>query len=98
MRKPASRFSTGIATGFVLATGVWLSCAMLGEGSGTAEVGMQGQDISPTKARGGRGEYYPNTEDLAPNEMRIISLGTGMPNQRPSSKAQSAEPTEEQPS
>ena len=26
--------------------------------------------------------YYPNTGELGPNEMRIISLGTGMPNQR----------------
>ncbi len=26
-----------------------------------------------------RGVYFPNSEDLAPDEMRIISLGTGMP-------------------
>jgi ribonuclease Z len=45
--------------------------------------------VSPVKARGGRGTYYPNTEDLAPDEMRIISLGTGMPNPRPSQKATS---------
>ena len=31
-----------------------------------------------------RRTYYPNTEDLGPNEMRVISLGTGMPNQRKS--------------
>ena len=31
-----------------------------------------------------RKTYYPNTEELEPNEMRIISLGTGMPNQRKS--------------
>jgi ribonuclease Z len=43
--------------------------------------------VSPVKARGGRDTYYPNTEDLAPDEMRIISLGTGMPNPRPSQKA-----------
>jgi len=45
--------------------------------------------VSPVKARGGRDTYYPNTEDLAPDEMRIISLGTGMPNPRPSQKATS---------
>ncbi len=90
MRTPASTYSTGILTGFVFATGVWLSCAMLGVGSGVADgPTQQGQEISPTKARGGRGEYYPNTEDLGPDEMRIISLGTGMPNQRPSQKASS---------
>jgi ribonuclease Z len=43
--------------------------------------------VSPVKARGGRDTYYPNTEDLAPDEMRVISLGTGMPNPRPSQKA-----------
>ena len=43
--------------------------------------------VSPVKARGERDTYYPNTEDLAPDEMRIISLGTGMPNPRPSQKA-----------
>ncbi len=43
--------------------------------------------VSPTKARGDRGAYYPNTEDLAADEMRIISCGTGMPNQRPSQAA-----------
>jgi len=28
--------------------------------------------------------YYPNTERFAKNEMRIVALGTGMPNQSPS--------------
>ena len=31
-----------------------------------------------------RKTYYPNTEELGDNEMRVISLGTGMPNQRKS--------------
>jgi hypothetical protein len=44
-------------------------------------------EVSPVKARGDRLVYYPNTEDLGPDEMRVISLGTGMPNQRPSQKA-----------
>jgi ribonuclease Z len=44
-------------------------------------------EVSPVKVRRGRFTYYPNTEDLAPDEMRIISLGTGMPNPRPSQKA-----------
>jgi hypothetical protein len=25
-------------------------------------------------------DYYPNTERLGPNEMRVTALGTGMPN------------------
>lgn len=34
-----------------------------------------------------RGLYFPNTEKLAPDEMRIISLGTGMPSGRRSQAA-----------
>ena len=37
---------------------------------------------SPVKANPDRDTYYPMTEDLNPDEMRITSLGTGMPNQR----------------
>lgn len=33
--------------------------------------------------------YYPNTEKLAKDEMRITALGTGMPNQSPSNVAAS---------
>jgi ribonuclease Z len=33
--------------------------------------------------------YYPNTEKLGANEMRITALGTGMPNQSPSNVAAS---------
>lgn len=36
---------------------------------------------SPVKARE-RDVYYPNTEDLAPDEMRVIACGTGMPTTR----------------
>ena len=31
--------------------------------------------------------YYPGTETLAPNEMRVVALGTGMPNARPKQAA-----------
>ena len=31
--------------------------------------------------------YFPNTEKLAKDEMRITALGTGMPNQSPSNVA-----------
>ncbi len=33
--------------------------------------------------------YFPNTEKLGKKEMRIIALGTGMPNQTPNNKAAS---------
>ena len=38
-------------------------------------------EVSPTKARE-RDTYYPNSEDLKPDEMRIIACGTGMPTTR----------------
>jgi ribonuclease Z len=34
-----------------------------------------------------KGEYYPNTEQLAADEMRVTALGTGMPNATKAQKA-----------
>ena len=42
--------------------------------------------ISPVKARA-REFYAPNSEDLAPDEMRLIACGTGMPTLRPKQAA-----------
>ena len=42
--------------------------------------------ISPVKARE-RDFYSPNSEDLAPDEMRLIACGTGMPTARPKQAA-----------
>jgi ribonuclease Z len=38
---------------------------------------------SPTRALPERDAYFPGTEELAPDEMRVIACGTGMPNSRP---------------
>ncbi len=37
--------------------------------------------VSPTEARE-RDTYYPNSESLKPDEMRVIACGTGMPTTR----------------
>ena len=42
--------------------------------------------VSPVKARS-RDSYFPNSEDLGRNEMRVIACGTGMPTARPSQAA-----------
>ncbi len=42
---------------------------------------------SPVKALSERDVYYPGTEDLAPDEMRVTACGTGMPNARPKQAA-----------
>jgi ribonuclease Z len=42
---------------------------------------------SPVKALAEREVYYPGTEDLGPDEMRVVACGTGMPNARPKQAA-----------
>ena len=42
---------------------------------------------SPTEALADRDAYYPGTETLAPDEMRVTACGTGMPNARPKQAA-----------
>ena len=42
---------------------------------------------SPVKSLIERDVYYPGSEDLAPDEMRVIACGTGMPNARPKQAA-----------
>lgn len=42
-----------------------------------------GPTVSPVNALTDRDVYYPGTEDLEPDEMRIVACGTGMPNARP---------------
>ena len=42
---------------------------------------------SPVRALTERDVYYPGTEDLGPDEMRVVALGTGMPTIRPKQAA-----------
>jgi ribonuclease Z len=46
-----------------------------------AEAAGATEEVSPVKARA-LDFYVPNTEDLAPDEMRVVACGTGMPTQR----------------
>ncbi len=54
-------------------------------------MGFEAGTILPEQAPVGivelRDVYYPGTEDLAPDEMRVIACGTGMPNARPKQAA-----------
>ncbi|CUH44470.1 guanitoxin biosynthesis MBL fold metallo-hydrolase GntH [Ruegeria atlantica] len=43
--------------------------------------------FSPVKALAERDVYYPGTEDIAEDEMRVTACGTGMPNARPAQAA-----------
>ena len=53
----------------------------------TTLVAKQAPAASPTAAISDRDVYYPGTEDLAPDEMRVVACGTGMPNARPKQAA-----------
>lgn len=44
-------------------------------------------DFSPTRALSSLDVYYPGSESLAPDEMRVVALGTGMPTARPKQAA-----------
>jgi len=50
-------------------------------------IGNAAGDSSPVKAVADRDVYYPGTEDLAPDEMRIVACGTGQPSVRPKQAA-----------
>ena len=45
------------------------------------------QAVSSTGAIDDRDVYYPGSEELAPDEMRVVALGTGMPSARPKQAA-----------
>lgn len=77
----------GVALGFSLAKMDLLKTAQ----NWIKPVNAQGSDtgkpmVSPVKARE-RDFYTPNSETLAPDEMRVIACGTGMPTPRPAQAA-----------
>jgi ribonuclease Z len=41
----------------------------------------------PVEAEENRDVFYPGTEEVGPNEIRVVALGTGMPNARPKQAA-----------
>jgi ribonuclease Z len=55
---------------------------------GSVSTGAEAEaGASPVKALSEREVFYPGTEDLAPDEMRVVACGTGMPNARPKQAA-----------
>ena len=69
-------FLSGMALGAVLITAFLFFMAF-----------TPAPDVSPVKAVSDRDVYYPGTEDIGPNEMRVVACGTGMPNARPKQAA-----------
>ncbi len=58
-----------------------------GLGSDVAQAAEVDVLARSTKAQPDRDAYFPNTEDLGPDELRIIACGTGMPSARESQAA-----------
>ena len=69
--------SIGIAVGFSLAIAVVVFTAFKSQSNSNSSAASEEL----------REVYYPATEELGPNEMRVVALGTGMPNARPKQAA-----------
>ena len=67
----------GFVLGYIVASGDNPS-----ESSSRAAEADTPPQVSPVKAVAMRETYYPNTEDLNSDEMRVIACGTGMPTTR----------------
>ena len=75
----STKFLTATTLGLGLAAGSVMGLA----GSWSVAAQEAEMEVSPTMVRDRpRDVYYPNTEDLAPDEMRVIACGTGMPTTR----------------
>jgi ribonuclease Z len=68
-------------SGLVVGLVAGLCLATTGPGLVSTAHAEKTAEVSPIKARA-RDTYYPNSEDLAPDEMRVIACGTGMPTTR----------------
>jgi len=71
-------FLTGLASGVAVSAVFIVLLA--------ASATQESQEVSPVKARA-LDYYVPNTEDLKPDEMRVVACGTGMPTTRMSQAA-----------
>ena len=78
MRLKGNTHTRIVTRGLVIGLVAGLS---LTAGPSAVTTAQAGEKVSPTKARQ-RDAYYPNSEDLAKDEMRVIACGTGMPTTR----------------
>jgi len=72
-------FTMGVL-GITLALGMYM-------GRKGLSLSNSAQAASPTQALDEQDVYYPGTEDLGSDEMRVVACGTGMPNSRPKQAA-----------
>lgn len=79
----------GFVAGVVITVGLLVSVpdSFVQVATGTTQDTSMVPALSPTKALPDRDVYFPGTEDLLPDEMRITACGTGMPSARPKQAA-----------
>jgi len=76
----------GLAVAFLL--GITATVTLLFLLSREQTVAVAGERIEVAAAGSSELDvYYPGTEELAPDEMRVVALGTGMPSPRPKQAA-----------
>ena len=79
----------GFAVGVIATAGLFASLpdSAFQIAKATVQKPAAAVELSPTKALPERDTYFPGTEDLLPDEMRITACGTGMPSARPKQAA-----------
>jgi ribonuclease Z len=80
MRKGRITLGLLVVTALAIGIGYVIGCAISHESGAEAAV-------SPVEPLEDREVYYPGTEALGPDEMRVTACGTGMPNARPKQAA-----------
>ena len=75
--KTKKGFTIGLFAGLILSLSVVLFMAN----------SYSGDEPAPINSSDARDAYFPNTEELGANEMRLIACGTGMPTARPKQAA-----------
>ncbi len=76
-----------LGTSVIIAAGMLYLWGHNDGSSGTKLSGDAQAEASPVRAVDEREVYFPNSEDLDPDEMRVIACGTGMPTTRASQEA-----------
>ena len=84
-RKTILGFAVGVVVTAVLFVAVPNTIVQVA--TGTTQDTTAVAKLSPTEALPERDTYFPGTEDLLPDEMRITACGTGMPSARPKQAA-----------
>ena len=82
----ATIFITGLTSGLLSFIAV-SSAEQIGNSASQPPAKDAAEMVSSVKGLADRDVYYPGTEDLAPDEMRIIACGTGHPMARPKQPA-----------